>query len=202
MSVKISPIKRVKMRFGIVGSTPLLMHAWSEKALKMLRMTPAERRKQPKVARDPEAEGQAAMHRTSDGTPGIPARALKACVINAAHKDIGLEKTLVRKSLFIPTLDESGNLSLTSYSEPVIQEDIVRVSQGGTDLRYRPVFTDWSLTLEVIVDSEALNETDIINLFNRAGFGVGLLEWRPEKGGEYGRFQVDTTVPLTIEEMS
>ena len=38
-----------------------------------------------------------------------------------------------------------------------------------------------------------LTTDDIINLMNRAGFGVGLCEMRPEKGKEFGRFEVDTT---------
>jgi hypothetical protein len=28
-------------------------------------------------------------------------------------------------------------------------------------------------------------------MIERAGFGVGIGEWRPEKDGDYGRFRVD-----------
>ena len=53
--------------------------------------------------------------------------------------------------------------------------------------------------IQAIVDFDNLNEGNIINLINRAGFGVGVGEWRPEKGGEYGRFMVDTSVPVKVE---
>ena len=37
-SLKVQPIKTKKIRFGVVGTSPLIQHAWSEKALAMIRM--------------------------------------------------------------------------------------------------------------------------------------------------------------------
>ena len=80
--------------------------------------------------------------------------------------------------------------------DPVIREDIVRVGNGKTDLRYRPEFASWRINVIVEIDSDLLNEQDIVNLVNRAGFSVGIGEWRPEKGGEFGRFEIDTSEPI------
>lgn len=193
----VKPIKVSRLRFGIRGTSPLIQHAWSDKGLKMLRMTAAERRKQPKEARNPEAEAESAMYRTEAGEPGFPILAFKAALIGAAHKDLGLEKTLVRKSLFIPCRDANKCVPMVA-SDPICREDVVRVGQNQTDLRYRPEFTDWKVTITCEVDLTALSEQDIVNLVNRAGFGVGVCEWRPEKGGEYGRFEIDTDVPLEV----
>ena len=41
-------------------------------------------------------------------------------------------------------------------------------------------------------DEEMMQIDTIINLLNRAGFGVGIGEWRPEKDGQFGRFRVKT----------
>ncbi len=196
-TLKVQPIKTKRIRFGVVGTSPLIQHAWSDKGLDMMRKTPGERRKTPKVRRDPEGEAEAAMYRTDSGKYGIPIMAFKSALITAAHKDIGLEKTLVRKSLFFQCNDSNGCIALDT-DEPVCREDIVRIGVGQTDLRYRPEFRNWRFVVECEIDSDALTEEHVLNLVNRAGFGVGIGEWRPEKGGEFGRFQIDTAVPMEV----
>jgi len=146
-----------------------------------------------RAVRDPEAEFEAASYRTEDGGYGIPVSAVKKALISAAHKDLGIEKTLVRKALFIICDDANGVIPIDT-DEPVMREDCVRVGAGSTDLRYRPEFRQWSADIEVEFDSELLTPEAIVNLVERAGFGVGVGESRPEKGGEWGRFEVDREV--------
>jgi hypothetical protein len=62
---------------------------------------------------------------------------------------------------------------------------------GSTDLRYRPQFDDWSVKITAQVDADILSADILANLVKRAGFGVGIGEWRPEKGGDFGRFEID-----------
>jgi len=81
-------------------------------------------------------------------------------------------------------------------SEPWVREDIVRIGANQTDIRYRPQFDEWRVKITAEIDSELLTMQDIANLVNRAGFSVGVGEWRPEKSGEYGRFEIDTTEPM------
>jgi len=199
-NIAIKKIVPTQITFSIKGTSPLIMHAWSQKALAGIR-DPQGRKKLPKTKRDPKAEGEAAAHVTADGKYGIPAGAIKKCLINAAHKDYGIEKTLVRKSVFVLCKDENNIIEIKS-DEPVIREDIVRIGINQTDLRYRPEFRNWSAVITLEVDYEILNENDIINLAERAGFGVGLLEWRPEKGGDWGRFEVDRDAEVKISKRS
>jgi hypothetical protein len=117
------------------------------------------------------------MYTMPDGTPAVPAMAIKRCLSDAAHKDLGIEKTMVRKALFFH-VDAHGLLPLVDYSEPVMREDLVRVGMGSADLRYRPMFEKWSVDLTMDYDSDLLQIEDIVNLANRAGYGVGLCEWR------------------------
>ena len=187
----IKPINRRKASIWIKGTAPLIQHAWSEKSLKMLRMTPAERRKADKT-RDPAQEGEAATYRTEGGGYGLPAMAVKCAMIEVAHKDTGLPRTTVRKAL---RFSHAGVIPM-QCSDPVIREDIVRVGMGATDLRYRPEFAEWSAEVEFIYDADLLTIQDVVNLVDRAGFSVGVGEWRPEKDGEYGTFEVDRSMPL------
>ncbi len=197
MALTLKPIVPTIIHFRIIGTSPLIQHAWSEKGYRQLRMTAAERKKQPKVARDPEGETSDAMYKLEDGSPAFPALAFKAALVAAAHKDLGIEKTLVRKSFFLPASEyEPGLLCPLEFESLAGREDIVRIGAGQTDLRYRPEFTGWATEITAEIDSDLLNEQDVINLVNRAGFSVGIGEWRPEKGGEYGRFKFDEAFAL------
>ena len=137
MAITLKPIVPKTIAFWIKGTSPLIQHAWSEKALHMMRMTAAERKKQPKVSHNPEEEAFAAMYKTADGQPGFPMLAFKSSLIGAAHKDLGIEKTIVRKALFLPPgAYDAGLIAPLEASDPEIREDLVRVGMGATDLRY------------------------------------------------------------------
>ncbi|KPK41332.1 MAG: hypothetical protein AMJ65_09670 [Phycisphaerae bacterium SG8_4] len=138
---------------------------------------------------DPEQEAKDATYFTEDGKFGIPVNALKKSFIEAAHTDMGIAKTLVRKALFLVCEDKNGVIQMRC-EEPKIREDHVRIGQGGADLRYRPEFESWECDIEIQYDAALLTPEDIANLINRAGFGVGICEFRPEKGGDWGRYQV------------
>ena len=199
-AITLKPIARRKMTFGIKGTSPLIMHQWSEKAKREMREKQQDGKKtKGREKRVPADEAKAATYTTADGEIGIPGMAFKSALVSAAHKDIGIEKTLVRKALFLVTTDPDKVLPITG-SEPTVREDMVRVGMGSADLRYRPEFVEWQCLIELEVDSELLQRDDVLALVDRAGFGVGICEWRPEKGGEYGRFEIDRTVPICFEE--
>lgn len=191
--VTLSSIKRVKAVVPIRSTSPIIMHKWSEKAKQMMRDKQQKGTKtKTRDLREPEAEATEATYVTAEGDVGIPAMAFKASIITAAHKDIGIEKTLVRKALFLRCNDANMVIAFDEAADPVIREDMVRVGAGSADLRYRPEFRTWKASVELEVDGELLQPSDVLALIGRAGFGVGLCEWRPEKGGEYGRFEIDT----------
>lgn len=199
MAIELKPINLADITIGIRGTSPIIMHAWSEKAKASLRLTAAERRKVKKTKRDPKGESDAAEYRTADGKPGLPAMAVKSALISVAHKDIGLEKTLLRKSLYIVCDDPNGVIPFTNKPKRRVREDMVRVGAGATDLRYRPEFTGWEADIVLRINYDALNENDLVNLMNLAGFGSGLGEWRPEKGGDMGRFEINPERKVEIK---
>ena len=201
-SVKLKPINRRLVTVRLVGVSPLICHKWSEKAKRQIREKQQEGKKtKARDLRDPEQEAKDATYwadaKCTD--PGVPAIAIKSAVIEAAHNDLGYPKTLLRKSMFIYPmgrdvvipLEASNGSGKGKAPKGVTTEDMVRVGQDSTDMRYRPYFYDWAVTAQWEVDADLLQVQDLLILLDRAGFGVGICEWRPEKGGEYGRFRVD-----------
>ena len=199
MQVRMKPIRLQQISFAIVGTSPLITHPWDEKAIREIQAAQAGKKTKNRTIRDPEAEFKACIYRTDELEPGIPLLAFKKSLIEAAHKDIGIEKTLVRKAFFIPCTD-SGKIIPMECGEPRMRTDVVRVGTSGTDLRYRPEFWPWRVRISAEIDADLLQPEDVVNLVNRAGFGVGICEWRPQKGGEYGRFEFDVTEPFRVQE--
>jgi hypothetical protein len=75
----------------------------------------------------------------------------------------------------------------------------VRIGMGSTDIRYRPQFDAWAVKIEATIDADVLSPDVLANLVQRAGFGCGIGEWRPEKGGDFGRFELDKSFPMSIQ---
>ena len=187
--VLLKPMNTQRLLVQIEGTSPLIQHKWSEKALRQMREKQGGRKTKNREVRDPESEAVAATYFTNHGDYGLPVTALKKSIIGAAHKDIGIEKTLVRKAIFIICDDKNDCLPM-QCDEPIVREDTVRVGAGSADLRYRPEFRKWAIDFEIEIDADLLQPSDVFNLIDRAGFGVGVGEWRPEKGGDNGRFRV------------
>lgn len=198
--VKLPPMRRLEVTMKLIGISTLIQHQFGEKAKKMMRDKHAGKKSKNREIRDPEQEGRDAAYMTSKGEYGIPAMALKSAVLDAAHKDIGITKVSVSKSLFIKSTDTSGNIPM-ECDDPVIHEDTVRVGNNSTDLRYRPYFYNWSVIVTWEINTEWLTVDDLCGLVDRAGFGVGICEWRPEKGGDFGRFHLDSSFPLEVKEV-
>ncbi len=195
-SVLIKPLKYERVSLKIAGISPLMCHKWSDKARRSIRDKHAGKKTKDRAVRCPETEAHEATYFTADGEPGVPAMAIKNAIISAAHKDLGIEKTLVRKSIFIDSSDPQIILPMTYERWEKCNEQFVRVGMGASDIRYRPCFYGWSVAISFIVETNMVQIPDLISLIDRAGQSIGICEWRPEKGGEYGRFKVDDSCPI------
>ena len=84
-AIVISEIDAVTMKVPIVGTAPLLMHRFSEKAKRMM-LDATQGRRTPKEPKDPHAEFVAAACRTKgDDGYGLPATAFKMATVAAAR---------------------------------------------------------------------------------------------------------------------
>lgn len=199
--IQIDRIAVSRMRVPIIGTTPLIVHRFSEKAKKKM-LDDMQGRKSPKQPKDPVAEFEGAFYRFEDGSPGFPVIAFKAATIGAA-RFYGKEVTMTSLRQFLFFRGEPGvdGVSLAPITgEAAMREDVVRVGKGGTDLRYRPEFREWSTTLDVTYVTSALTQSSVLSLIDAGGLGVGVGEWRPEKRGDNGCYQVDPERDVEVVE--
>ena len=207
-TIEIKPIEIQKTTIRVVGDTPLIMHAWSEKAKreildKQMKKTKAAA----KQAKSPVEDFIRSMYwlewfpeeMSEDGFEeairngarfGFPVTAFKQAAISAAYR-MGWtkDKMSMRGAFFI---DGDENQMVEIFSDvPVIREDMVKVGMGTADIRFRGEFRNWYADLTISYNKNGQYSLEqIINIINAGGYVCGIGEWRPERDGQYGMFHV------------
>lgn len=178
------PKLNIKMlKITLVGDSALIMHKWSEKAKKEMLDKQMKRAKTAKAAKDPEQDYKDSMY-VEDGKYVFPVVAFKSAAVDACSHVEGVTKVEARGAFHI-----NGEWAVID-GKPNMREDMVRVGMGTADIRYRGEFKKWSTELTVRYNSNVLSAEQIVNLFNTAGFAIGVGEWRPQKDGSFGMFHV------------
>ena len=187
---------------SLEGTTPLIVHRFSEKARKQIREKHAGKpTKSAKSVRGAAqiAEEVMACHypvlgnegeNATEGRFGFPSVGFKAAAVRAATLGTDLKMARVKTMFFIP-----GDVIPITCENIEVREDVVRLSGPGAvpQLRYRPYYHNWKATVGVEYVAGQLPMEQIVNLFDLAGQQVGLGENRPGRtGGTYGRFKIDT----------
>jgi hypothetical protein len=199
--VKISAPNIRTIEFKIVGTAPLVMARFSEKARqamesKMLAGSVA-RGKVVRDARDFEADMQGAIHFSTDGWTGMPAAAFRNACISACRL-VGFKMTLAKMSVFVLAdgFDRVDGVPLVrlDVGKPEMTKMHARNASGVTDIRVRPLWREWGLTLKIQFDADQFTASDVTNLLMRAGMQVGIGEGRPDSresaGLGWGTFEI------------
>lgn len=182
-AIELPPLNIQTVTFVLIGDSPLIVHAWSEKAKRQMLDKQMKKATKAKEAKDPEADYEACFYKTETGAYGFPAIGVKAAMVSAC-RFVDAKMTVMRGAFHIDCE------MLTVVGDPRPREDMVRVGMGTADIRYRPEFVEWRIPVTVKFNASVISAEQIANLLNAAGFGVGIGEWRPEKNGSYGRFHV------------
>jgi hypothetical protein len=180
-----------KVLVTIKGTSPLIMSRWTEKAKTEMRDKQAKKARGPREAKDTEREWQDRRLLDDKGRDCILAVCVKKAIVSSASFQEDLTKVLLRGAVFV--LDE---LIPIESKPPTCREDPVRVFGGTADLRYRPEYRDWRLTFTIAYDSSILSREQLMDMISRAGFSNGLGEWRPQKDGDYGRFEIEEAIDI------
>ncbi len=201
--VVLPPLNLQSMNVTIVGETPLIVHAWSQKAKEEMLAKHLKQAIPPKEAKDPEQDFVDSLYMIEGGGYGFPSVAIKDCMVTAITSVGGMTKVGARQAFRVvgeqalvrgawPGLVMRQDLVRILGSEPQMREDMVRVGMGTADIRYRGQFWPWYITCNVSYNGNVLSPEQLLNLLNVAGFGVGIGDWRSEKNGQSGAFRVGT----------
>ncbi len=171
------------MQITIVGDSGLICHRWSEKAKKQILDKQMGKATAGKENKDPQEDFRSSLYPLPDGGHGFPAIAFKCAAVEACTS-LGKSVTKVAARQAFHVVGELVRIE----GEPKMREDMVRVGQGTADIRFRAEFEEWSTTLKLRYNARVLTGEQVINLFNTAGFAVGVGEWRPERNGMHGMF--------------
>lgn len=188
----------------LVGDTPLITHAWSEKAKREMLQKQVKAPKAGKEAKDPQADFVSSLYEMGDGTYGFPATGFKNCILSAAHKDKGIPRSGVMAALWLdanlvrvrPALAGAiCDMPLVRIygPKPEMREDMVKIGSGlnkVANLAYRAQFTIWAVKIKGRFNAAGLNAEQLAFLISEAGMAFGVGEWRNEKKGMFGAFHL------------
>lgn len=186
-AITLPPLDIGTIAIKLAGDAPLLVHAWSEKAKKEMRDKQMKKAKAAKEAKDPQRDFEESLYRDADGDYAFPAIGFKTAAVDACSHVGDITKVLARGAFHV--IGEWVKLNGT----PTMREDMVRVGMGSADLRYRGEYKTWSAEITVRYNKRVLSPEQIVNLFNTAGFAIGVGDWRPQKDGAFGTFHVETS---------
>jgi hypothetical protein len=181
----------------IGGITPLITHAWSAKAAKLIEDKVTGKAKAQRGVKDPEQEWRESAYIISgkeklpDWQPGkyyLPSSMFKHAFIYGVGQLDDVKTMPKTKATGWVFLDADPVLAFDSCD---LRMDITR---NPTQPVYRPQFNNWSVDLDVGYNANAISLEQVVALFDLGGFSGGIGEWRPSspknKSGSYGRFRV------------
>ena len=177
----------------IEGITALLQHRFTEAA----EVSKSTRRVQIKEE-DPRVVAERAAYRMPDGTLYLPGAAIARLLREAGggHKQRGSRKSLkfiVPASVLvpeeaIPLINGDGKSPAREFE--VDSRPVTIPATKGRIMRHRPRLNIWAAEFALEVDEDVLPLEVVHELLSEGGNKIGVGDFRPERGGPFGRFAV------------
>src|SRR5215207_3960192 len=168
------------------------MHRFGEQA-----EVEAEARSVKIEARTPAEAAERTAYRHTDGTLYLPGAGIARLLREAGsgHKQRGSRKSLkyiVPAAVIIPedaiTLHDVAGQPLVDIE--VDSRPVTIPATKGRIMRHRARVEKWRASFTLEIDDGVLDAATIHQLLEEGGRRIGVLDYRPEKGGPYGRFVV------------
>lgn len=166
------------VKVKISGVQPLLMHSFPMVPIEALeKQTPAQ-------------QAEHAAYRTPDGKLYVPGINLQRAFIAGATYSKGKGRGTLQRSAAACLAITPEHLILDRQEYTVDSRPVVVPATKGRVMRHRPFFAQWALEFELEFDPTLITPAQVRRIVDDTGTRVGILDFRPEKKGPYGRFVV------------
>lgn len=219
--ININPINKSTIEFTLRGTTPLITHAWGHKAKQEMldkqtgKKTGAKHEvkipvndfmeslywltTQPALGSSNEEAEEIWANAISNGAKfGFPITGIKQAIITGAYRaGLDVKMTELRGLMFLTGSTDASTTNIAEIvgSTPAMREDMVRVGgmSKSADIRYRAEFEEWEIPVSMLYHVDGKYSVDqLLNLINYGGMYCGIGEWRPERDGQNGMFELVT----------
>ena len=192
--VELIPINKGTATFLIVGTSPLIYNAVSEKAKREL-LLPGGRKNAASRAQtlkhDPLAEYRSSVYRSRDDAGPtrlvFPSPAFKQAMAQAALDIPGATKAAVGRLSWV-----TGD-KVAVYGIPQLHMGVVRSADINhtPDIRTRAILSRWACAIRINFVMPQLTQKHVVTLLGAAGVLCGIGDFRQGKGaGSYGQFRI------------
>lgn len=217
--IEIRPINIETVHVSIVGITPLIVHAWSHKAKQEMLDKQRGKKvgakhdikipmndligslywltEQPELGGNDEEAEQNYLNAIENGAKfGFPVTGIKQSIITGAYRaGLDVKQTELRGTFFLEGATEASTIDIAEIvgPAPIIREDMVKVGgmSKSADIRYRGEFREWEIPLRLKYNRDGKYSLEqILNFVNYGGFATGIGEWRPERDGQNGMYEL------------
>jgi len=177
-------VEQKRYKCKIQGITPLLMNKPEEYGFD-------EQWVEKKASEDWEKEALKKLYLDSEGNLYQPSTHLERAMIEAGKKIKvkGQGKATYSKIFGSQLSVEEFELLHKKKDYEIFKILVVIPSTKGRIMRYRPMLKEWQLEFHILFDEEIPQDV-VKESLEIAGRNVGIGDWRPEKKGKYGKFQV------------
>lgn len=179
-------MKTVKVK--VQGISPLLINRFKEQS-----EIPVNMKKGKKDYGTPRHQAEQTAYVDDNGRLWVPSSWVKGAIQSIAsdYKLPGSRKSVksVAGGAIVP-LEEKLFFSEGHKIKNIEVDSRPCVIQRARIMRHRARLEQWSLEFELEIDNDILDPEDVHEILTAAGRRSGLGDYRPQRGGPFGRFAV------------
>jgi hypothetical protein len=163
----------------IQGVSPLLQHRFIGEPPEGMRNKP------------PQEQAELATYRDiKTGELYIPVENLTRALISGASYSKGKGRSSLQKEVAAAVFVSPARISLGTKKFETDSRSVVIPATKGRIMAHRPRIDEWSAGFVIEFDETLLRKEQIVKILSDTGSRVGLMDFRPERKGPYGRFEV------------